>query len=192
MWLVEITEFFLNTSFAAYGVLPRSPEHILGVLTAPFLHGEWSHIFSNSLPFFVLSAILFIIYRKVAYPVFTLIYLLTGIAVWALARGGSFHIGASGLVYGLFGFVFCSGLFRGEVKSIAIALAIGFFYGGMVWGVLPNQPGISWESHLFGLVLGGGLAFTYRNVGREKLPDWMQEDEAVERRDFKDFIDKYG
>jgi len=188
MWIVEVMESVLHTSFAQWGVMPREIEHIFGIFFSPFLHGEWSHIISNSLPFFVLSAILFLIYRKVSYTVFLSIYVLTGLAVWTLARGGTFHIGASGLVYGLFGFVFFSGIFRADMKSIAIALAVGFFYGGMVWGVLPNQPGVSWESHLFGVVLGAILAYMFRNEGREKIPEFMEEVE--ERRTFEDFLKK--
>jgi membrane associated rhomboid family serine protease len=94
------------------------------------------------------------------------------------------------MVYGLFGFVFFSGLFRGDVRSIGIALAVGFFYGGMVWGIMPNQPGISWESHLLGGLLGASLAYIYRHVNREQPPQWMEEPEP--RKSFQDFIDKYG
>ena len=190
MWVVESIEWVLQISFAQWGVMPRDPAHLLGILTSPFLHGEWSHIISNSLPFFVLSAILFLGYRKVSYTVFISIYVLTGIAVWTLARGGTFHIGASGLVYGLFGFVFFSGIFRADIKSIGIALIVGFFYGGMVWGVMPNQPGISWESHLFGVIAGAVLAFVYRKEGREKPPQWMEES-IEDRKTFEDFIEKY-
>ena len=190
MWTVEIVEQALNLSFASWGVMPRDPESLIGIFTSPFLHGKWDHIISNSLPFFVLSAILFLVYNKVSYKVFLAIYVLTGFAVWLLARGGSYHIGASGLVYGLFGFVFFSGIFRGDIKSIGVALAVGFFYGGMVWGVLPNQPGISWESHLLGGMLGAGLAFLFRNENKELPPEWMQE-EIEPRKSFEDFIDKY-
>lgn len=190
MWAVELVETVLHTSFAALGILPREPERLFGVLTAPFIHGTWDHILSNSLPFAALSAILFLGFRRVSYPVFIYIYLITGLAVWGLARGGTFHIGASGLVYGLFGFVFFSGIFRGDIRSIGIALAVGFFYGGMVWGVMPNQPGISWESHLFGMVAGAVLAYRYRASGRERPPQWMEEE--GDRRTFQDFIDKYG
>ena len=189
MWTVEIIEQVLHADFSNWGVMPRDVDSLIGVLASPFLHGQWDHIISNSLPFFVLSAILFLVYNKVSYKVFIAIYILTGIAVWALARGGNYHIGASGLVYGLFGFVFFSGIFRGDVKSIGVALAVGFFYGGMVWGVLPNQPGISWESHLLGGMLGAILAFFFRNENKVVQPVWMEEEEP--RKSFQDFIDKY-
>jgi membrane associated rhomboid family serine protease len=139
MWVVECSEQVLSISFSQFGVLPRSREGVFGIFLSPFLHGEWSHILSNSLPFFVLSAILFLAYHRVSYTVFILIYLLTGLLVWLMARGGTYHIGASGLVYGLFGFIFFSGIFRMDIKSIALSLIVAFFYGGMVYGVFPGH-----------------------------------------------------
>jgi membrane associated rhomboid family serine protease len=189
MWGVEIVEQVLHTSFASWGVRPRDVSSLKGIFTSPFLHGEWSHLFSNSLPFIVLSGILFLVYHKVSYKVFLAIYLLTGLAVWLGARGYSYHIGASGVVYGLFGFVFFSGIFRGDIKSIGIALAVGFFYGRMIWGVLPTREGISWESHLFGIIIGMAIAYLLRNENREIVPEWMEEPE--ERKTFQDFIEKY-
>ncbi|MCB0502967.1 MAG: rhomboid family intramembrane serine protease [Bacteroidetes bacterium] len=188
MWTTEIIESVLGLRLSYLGVLPRTVGGLKGVFLAPFLHGEWSHIISNSLPFFVLSAILFIAYRRVAYTVFILIYLLTGMFVWLLARGGTFHIGASGLVYGLFGFIFFSGIFRGDIKSIALSLIIAFFYGGMVYGVFPGQPGISWESHLLGAVAGAWLAYMFRSVDKPAPPKWMEE--PNETRSFGDFIER--
>lgn len=188
MWTTEIIESVLGLRLSYLGVLPRTIGGLKGVFLAPFLHGEWSHIISNSLPFFVLSAILFIAYRRVAYTVFILIYLLTGMFVWLLARGGTFHIGASGLVYGLFGFIFFSGIFRGDIKSIALSLIIAFFYGGMVYGVFPGQPGISWESHLLGAVAGAWLAYMFRKVDKPAPPTWMEE--PNETRSFGDFIER--
>ena len=189
MWMVEITEWLMNTSFAQLGTFPRDIKRIGGVLLTPFLHGDWQHISNNSMPFIVLSAILFLLYRPVAYRVFIMIYVITGLAVWALARGGTVHIGASGLVFGLFGFVFMSGIFRMDIKSIAISLAVGFFYGGMMFGIFPGQQGISWESHLFGAMAGGALAYIYRNVNKPKPPEFMEV--VDEPNTFKDFIEKY-
>ncbi len=188
MWVVELSETLMGANFSEWGVHPRDPAHLYGILVSPFLHGQWDHIFSNSLPFIVLSGILFLVFRKVSYIVFLYIYLVSGLAVWLMARTDSVHIGASGLVYGLFGFVFFSGIFRRDIKSIGVSLVVGFFYGGMVWGVLPNQPGVSWESHLFGLLAGLLLAYHYRNVARPRPPEWMQVQER--QRNFSDFIDR--
>jgi membrane associated rhomboid family serine protease len=188
MWILELSEQVLAVSFSHYGVLPRSTDGIYGIFFSPFLHGEWQHILSNSLPFIVLSSILFLAYRKVSYTVFIAIYILTGIFVWLFARSGTYHIGASGLVYGLFGFIFFSGIFRMDIKSIALSLIVAFFYGGMVYGVFPGQPGISWESHLLGAFAGAILAYHFKNVQRSKPPKFMEEPE--ERKTFEDFIQK--
>ena len=188
MWIVEISEQVLGVSFSRLGVLPRSPNGVAGIFLSPFLHGEWKHIVSNSLPFFVLSSILFLAYRNMSYVVFISIYVLTGLFVWLLARGGTYHIGASGLVYGLFGFIFFSGIFRMDLKSIGISLIVAFFYGGMVYGVFPGQPGISWESHLLGAVAGAGLAYAFRNENKPKQPAFMEEPD--EQKSFEDFIER--
>ena len=114
---------------------------------------------SNSVPLFVMTFIILFFYRRIAYQSIFLIYVLTGLAVWAFARGNVIHIGASGVVYGLVAFVFWTGLFRRNVKSIMLALVITILYSGLFLGVLPNQPGISWESHLFGGLVGILVAY---------------------------------
>ncbi len=161
IWLIHGLQMISGGSLSALGVLPGHTEGLKGILMAPLIHGSLSHLLSNSIPLFVLTLIISFFYRKVAYLAFGLIYLLSGAAVWMFARE-VYHIGASGLVYGLLSFVFWSGVFRRNIKSIVLALIVTLLYSGYIWGVLPVKEGISWESHLFGGIVGIIIAYLLR------------------------------
>lgn len=162
IWGVHLVQVLFNLDFARFGILPRDLQGLWGVLLAPLIHADFTHLTSNSVPFFVLSAIIVFFYRRVAIPAFVMIYLLTGVAVWLLARG-VYHIGASGVVYGLVAFIFWMGVFRRSVKAIILALIVTVLYSGMFLGVLPNQDGISWESHLYGALVGIFTAYWFKD-----------------------------
>lgn len=192
IWFIKIIDVLLGLDFRSWGVYPRDLTGLRGIIFYPLLHGDareegfqlfghFDHVFSNTIPLLVLGFLLFYSYRKVAFKVWSAIWLISGVGVWAFARS-SIHIGASGLVYGLAFFVFFSGVFRKDVKSIALALLVAFFYGGLIWGVLPLQTGVSWEGHLFGGLAGTFLAWLYRDVGKEeKTYSWMNEHEENPR-----------
>ena len=162
LWVLHILKVFAGIPLNKLGVVPRETYGIKGIITSPLVHSDWGHLASNSVPAFVLLTMIFIFYRKVALKSFTLIYILTGIAVWAFAHKAR-HIGASGVVYGLVSFVFWSGIFRRNIKSIVLALVVTILYSGYFAGIVPNQPGISWESHLFGAIVGIFVAYVYRD-----------------------------
>ena len=167
IWLVHLLKLSLNLNFSQFGLLPREPSGLIGVFTSPFIHGSFQHLMSNSVPLFVMSFLILFFYRRIAYQSIFLIYLITGLAVWSFARPNVIHIGASGVIYGLVSFVFWTGIFRRNVKSIMLALVITIFYSGLFLGVLPNQKGISWESHLFGGLVGILVAYWMKDK-REK------------------------
>jgi len=159
------------------GILPRDGFGLMGIITAPLIHGDFSHLISNTFPIIVLGWIVFFFYPKISFFLFTFVYIITGLLVWLLARE-VYHIGASGLVYGFVSFLFFSGIFRRDNKSVALALIITFLYGGLVWGVLPGMKGISWESHLFGAIAGLVAAYIFRKVDPpSKKYDWEDEEE---------------
>lgn len=162
--LMLLSFFLLGTNSLLIGIYPRSEKGILGIFTAPFVHGSWSHLYSNLIPLFILGTILHTYYTKFANEASFIIYLLTGFWVWLGARQ-TWHIGASGVVYGLAFFLFWSGVFRFKKDKIAtqIAFFVTFFYIGMLEGIFPGLKGISWESHLFGGIAGTVVAFFYRN-----------------------------
>jgi membrane associated rhomboid family serine protease len=173
------------------GILPRNISGLIGILTSPFIHGGFSHLISNTAPLVLTGLGIFYFYPKSAYKVFVIVYLGTGILVWLLARG-VYHIGASGIIYGFVSFLFFSGIFRKDSRSIALALVVIFLYGGLIWGVLPVEKGVSWESHLFGAVVGAISAFIFRKVDMPKRYDWEDEetDTPVEKLEVSYDADK--
>lgn len=167
IWLVYWIEIKFGYNFNKFGVLPREWSGLRGVLFSPFIHSDTKHLFNNSIPLFVLSLSLFYFYRNVATRVMIFGALLTGLLTWIIARE-SYHIGASGVVYLLFSFVFFSGIFKNHFRLIAVSLGTIFLYGSMVWFLFPMEGRISWEGHLSGFMAGLVLAFLYRKRGLMK------------------------
>ncbi len=177
VWAVFIVDLILELNLHYLGLFPMKLSGLPGILTAPLVHSGFKHIFDNSLPLFILSLALFYFYRNIAYRVFFLIYLVTGFMVWLGARG-AYHVGASGLVYGLAFFIFFSGVLRNNIRLLAISLLVAFLYGSLVWGLLPHDARVSWESHLFGAITGTVLAFYYRKYGpKRKKYSWELAEE---------------
>ncbi len=184
LWIIHIAKVVLSLPLNKFGVLPRETYGLKGILASPLIHSDYGHLISNSLPSFVLLTMIFIFYRKVALKSFALIYLLTGVAVWLFAHK-AFHIGASGVVYGLVSFVFWSGIFRRNMKSIVLALVVTILYSGYFVGIVPNQPGISWESHLFGAIVGIFVAYLFRKqIEAEQEIDEYSQGEAEDEETY--------
>jgi membrane associated rhomboid family serine protease len=167
MWVVYTIQFFLGVNFNSFGIYPRTIPGLLGILTAPLVHGSSVHILSNTIPLLFLGWTLFFFYENIARQVFVICYFATNALVWVFARP-SLHIGASGIVYGIACFLIFYGFFKKDFKSLLISVVIIFFYGGMVYGLFPNQPGISWESHLIGAIVGGYTAMYFARGKRKK------------------------
>ena len=168
LWLIRAIEWGTASNFGAFGILPRHVSGMVGILTAPLIHGTFFHLLSNTFPLLFLLVAVFYFYDKIALEVFAWIYLITGFWVWIVARE-AYHIGASGLVYGLATFLFFSGIFRRDARSVAVAVAIAFLYNGMVQGIMPgDDPNVSWESHLLGSVAGIFCSFYFRKIHYEK------------------------
>ena len=176
IWVIFLLSLALELDLRRMGILPRDLFGLFGIVTAPFIHANISHLMSNTIPLILLGWSIFYFYSKVSSRVFLVVYLLTGFLVWLLARE-VYHIGASGLVYAFVSFLFFSGIFRKDNKSIAIALLVTFLYGGVVWGILPGQKGISWESHLFGGIAGLIAAFIFKNIDPPKKYEWEDEED---------------
>ncbi len=166
IWIVFALQS-IGFNLGQFGIYPRHTSGLVGIVASPFLHGSLAHIVSNTLPLLVLSVLLFLFYPKLAIRVIIFSMLIGGILVWLFARS-AFHIGASGLIFSLLGFILASGIFRKNAMSIIIAIIVFFIYGGVIWGVLPSDPNVSFEGHLFGFIAGCFLAYTYRNTAMKK------------------------
>ncbi|MEM8906490.1 MAG: rhomboid family intramembrane serine protease [Bacteroidota bacterium] len=174
-WLIHVLQWMMGWELGYLGIYPLKSYGLKGILIAPLIHGDFSHLIHNSIPFLVLSTIIIYFYQSVAFRSFLMIYFLTGLAVWLGARP-VFHIGASGVVYGLVTFLMGNGLFRRNNKSIVLALVVFLFYSGMLVGVLPNQQGISWESHLYGALVGFFVAYFYKGeIEEDERDEYIQE-----------------
>jgi membrane associated rhomboid family serine protease len=171
LWGVKLMENFFGISFVEFGIYPRTIgqdfKGIRGIFFAPLIHSNFGHLISNTVPLLILGISLFLFYPKIATRVFIMCHLLTGLLVWLFAVQFSYHIGASGLVYGLAFFLMTIGVFKKDFKSLAISIGIVFLYGSLIWGVLPNWMGVSWESHLSGAIVGVVCASYYgkRDIG---------------------------
>ncbi|BBE16806.1 hypothetical protein AQPE_0953 [Aquipluma nitroreducens] len=187
-WLVKLIENLYNLDLTEYGILPLQIEGLRGIIFSPFIHSNYDHLLSNSIPFLILSFALFYFYRNLSYRILFLIYILSGICVWLGGRD-SYHIGASGIVYGLAAFLFSSGVFRKDANLLTIGIIVVFLYGSMFWGIFPLKPGISWESHLWGSASGFLLAFYYRHQGPVRpVSSWENEpEEEDDDSEFEEF-----
>jgi membrane associated rhomboid family serine protease len=195
VWFIWIADSWLGLGLNRFGLRPRDLDGLLGVVTAPFLHGDLEHVFSNTAPLIVsLTAILYL-YPNCAMRVIPMVWVGTGLLAWLIGRP-SIHVGASGVIYGLLSFIFLSGVLRQDLRSVGTSLAVWFLYGSMVWGLVPIRPQMSWEMHLSGALLGVIMAILYRDWDRvpvqryeweddDTVPDWFPdpEDDEEEPRD---------
>jgi membrane associated rhomboid family serine protease len=155
LWGLEALDVYvLSQNLNAYGIAPRSRDGLIGIVAAPFLHAGFDHLWANTLPLAVLGVLIFVRGAGRFATVTLVVIALGGLGVWLVGDTHSMHIGASGLVFGYLGFLLAAGLYERSAAAIAVSLVVGVLYGGALWGVLPGQPGVSWEGHLFGFVAG--------------------------------------
>lgn len=154
MWSVFLLDTQLNLNLLRFGIVPRDADHLPGIVIWPFLHANTAHLVSNTVSFLVLGSIVSIRERTSAFLLLSLyITLYAGLGVWIVGRD-ALHIGASGLVFGYFGYILSRGIYDGKISSVVIASAVMIFFGGMLWGVMPTDRPVSWEGHLCGFIAG--------------------------------------
>jgi membrane associated rhomboid family serine protease len=186
-WLVFAAGHLFEFSNRGLGIFPQTLRGLPGILLSPFAHADLKHLVNNSLPILILGTGLFYFYGEIALKVFAINWILTGLFVW-LAGRDAWHIGASGLVYGLASFLFFSGIIRRHFRLLALSLLVVFLYGSMVWGMFPFVPSnISWESHMLGAVSGVFLAVMYRHEGPQPpVYEWLDDEEDEDADDEAD------
>ncbi len=171
LWVIYFAQVTFEFSPAYLGVHPRHLDGLHGMFTSPLVHGSLSHLFNNSIPLFVSGASILYFFPKVASRSFLWIFVVTGVATWLFARP-VYHIGASGIVYGFIAFIFWSGVFRQNNRSIVLALVVIIMYSGMLAGLVPDPENrISWDGHLVGLIVGAVIAYVYKD---ELEPDEIE------------------
>ncbi|GAA2975777.1 rhomboid family intramembrane serine protease [Streptomyces fulvorobeus] len=162
LWLLEGVDTATGHALDPYGISPREPAELLDVVPSAFLHSGWDHVASNSVPLLVLGFIAALAgLRRFACVVLTVI-VTGGLGVWLTAPPHTVTLGASGVVFGLFGYLLVRGFVDRRPLDIVVGVVIAALYGSILWGVLPTDSGVSWQGHLFGLVGGVVAAFVFR------------------------------
>jgi len=186
MWAVRIIQTIGHYDLSFLGIFPLRWQNLPGIVTTAFVHGDFSHLIANSVPLIILGSALFYFYKDLAIRILVIIWLFSGFWIWVAARP-AYHIGASGIVYGLWAFIMVSGIIRKHTGLMALALIVIFLYGSMIWGIFPDffpEKNISWEAHLMGMIAGIGLAVIYRKEGpQRKMYDWELEEENEDEDD---------
>ena len=192
MWLVFWFELRFGYNFTDLGVLPRTLSGLAGIIFSPFIHSGLSHLWHNSVPTLVLMGGLFYFYRPVAWRVLLALILISGVGTWLIGRP-AYHIGASGVVYGLASFLFFKGIWSKHYRLTAFSLIVVFLYGSLIWGTMPIQEGMSWEGHLSGFLGGLILAFFIKNkIPKPAKYHWETEAYNPENDPFLRQFDEHG
>jgi len=177
IWIVFLVDIWLELDLNSNGLRPRETGGLKGIITMHFLHGDLNHIVNNSTALAVLLWGLFYFYRRIAFQAMVIMMLTMGVYLWLFGEAGN-HIGASGLIYGLAAFLTLGGFIRGSKELLGMSMLVIFMYGGMIWWVLPIDPAISWQGHLFGAIAGISMAIYYRKRGpRKKRYQWEHDEE---------------
>lgn len=154
MWVIFFVEYLSGIPFSAFGIIPWTATGLIGVLTGTMLHANFNHLLSNTIPLLFLGSVIFFFYGRIGGIVLFRSYFWTNIMVWLFGRHESSHIGASGVVYGFAFFLIFFGIFRRDFTSMLISIIVIILYGGVIYGVLPTDPRVSWESHFAGALVG--------------------------------------
>lgn len=158
LWLIETVDTVLTTvRLDQWGIRPREIDGLWGIVWAPFLHAGFGHLAANTVPFLVLGW--FVLLRGIRPFLFVtvMVMVVSGLGTWLIAPANTLHIGASGIIFGYFGYLLLRGYFEGSASALLWSVLVVVLYGGLLWGILPQGPGISWQGHLFGFI-GGGVA----------------------------------
>lgn len=181
LYIIKVLEIGMDWDFTRFGVYPLEKKGLFGIFAHPLIHSGFTHLLANTLPLFFLSLCLFYFYRGIAPAIFFILWGGCGVLTFIIGKPG-WHIGASGVIYGLAFFLFFSGLVRRYIPLIAISLLVTFLYGGLVWQMIPyfTPESTSWEGHLSGAVTGTLCAFAFMNYGPQKPEAFTEEEEEEE------------
>jgi membrane associated rhomboid family serine protease len=197
-WVVHLYSVILDVELFRFGIYPHKVRNLTGIFLSPFIHGDFGHLISNTFPFLILGTGIFYFYPKIAYKVILQIWIVSGTGVWLMARE-SYHIGASGLVYGFASFLVFGGIIHKNRTLSVVSLLVIFLYGSIVWGIFPGKESISWEAHLSGFIIGILSALWYARkkdeiqtvVVSENIGDEEFKQRNITLLEHKDFFYSY-
>ena len=169
IWVVFILEVLTGGYLAEFGIHPLDVASLPFIFASPLLHADAGHIMSNTLPGALFALLVAMSGRRVFWEVTVLCVIIGGLGTWFFGGIGTNHIGASGLIYGWLGYLLIRGFFNKSIVQIAVGVVLFFLYGGLIWGVLPQGVGISWQGHLFGFLAGAGCGI------------WLKSDDPVKQ-----------
>jgi membrane associated rhomboid family serine protease len=178
LWCIKSAQILFDLNLSWLGLVPFDSKGLIGIFTAPLIHGSLEHIFNNTFAILILSSFLYYGYPKSWSRVLSFVWILSGVGVWLFARQAT-HIGASGLTHGLFFFLFVASIFRRDKSSVAIMMIAFLLYGGMTMTIFPREEGISFEYHFFGALAGVIAAIIWRDTDPKpvvKRYEWERED----------------
>jgi len=171
LYAVELADTLMNHRLDGLGVRPREADGLDGIAFAPLLHAGWSHLVANTLPLLVFGFLILLAGAARWLAVTAVVWVVGGVGTWLTGQPGSLHIGASVLAFGWLVYLLLRGLFSHRLSQILLGLLLLVMYGGLLFGVLPGQPGISWQGHLFGAVGGAAAAWWWGERDRStRLP----------------------
>jgi membrane associated rhomboid family serine protease len=162
MWIMFLATWLTRGALLSLGIVPRNLLGLRGILFAPFLHGSFAHLVANTIPFAILGWLVMLRDSRHFTYVTVASMIASGALAWLLGASGSVHVGASGVIFGYLGFLFFSGWYARSLGSIIISILAIFFWGGLIFGVLPGHAGISWQAHLGGFIGGVYSARQFR------------------------------
>ncbi|MFS4417050.1 rhomboid family intramembrane serine protease [Maribacter sp. 2307ULW6-5] len=192
IWSVYWAELSFGWNLNHWGIAPRTLKGLRGIVFSPFIHGSLKHLYNNTIPLAVLTAMLFYFYNSKAWKVLLWGLFLSGLITWGIGRP-SYHIGASGLIYVLASFIFFKGIFTKYYRLVALSLIVVFLYGSLLWYIFPVKEGMSWEGHLAGFLVGIVLALATANpVVSAKKYAWEKEGYNEENDPFLKHFDEQG
>lgn len=184
LYMIKIMEVGMEWDFTRLGVYPMEKKGVFGIFAHPLVHSSFKHLFANTIPLLFLLWCLFYFYKDLSALIFFFIWIAGGIFTFIIGKPG-WHVGASGLIYGLAFYLFFSGILRKHIPLIAISLLITFLYGGLIWNMFPffANESTSWEGHLSGAIAGTIAAVIFRKHGPQK-PEYPEEDDDENNKEY--------